>query len=191
MYYTAHELRMRNRNLSTVDAARRLREAAAPGDGRIDIFLSHSFRDAKVIYGLHSLLTARGIRVYVDWLDDRELDRSAVGPGTAHRLRNVMANSRSLIYATSRAATDSKWMPWELGYFDGQRGASRISVMPIEDFSDEPFAGQEYLGLYQSIEKVRVGEGYEPYAVRANRKYGQAMTSFAYGTGQFEELSRL
>ena len=36
-------------------------------------------------------------------------------------LRQRMDHCRFLLFATSKASPDSKWMPWELGYFDGLR----------------------------------------------------------------------
>jgi hypothetical protein len=43
-------------------------------------------------------------------------------------------------------------MPWELGYFDGFRGA--VSVLPIAKSADESFKGQEFLGLYPYIDHI-------------------------------------
>src|SRR4051794_31550207 len=79
-----------------------------------DVFLSHSFSEAEKI-----ALEAEGLHVYVDWIDDRQMDRSSVTAQTAEVLRARMRHSRSLIFATSNSSSASKWMPWELGYFDG------------------------------------------------------------------------
>jgi hypothetical protein len=80
-----------------------------------DVFLSHSFLDALAIEGVKELLEGSGLRVYVDWVEDRQLDRSQVTAETAKLLRTRMRCSQSLIFATSRTSSNSKWMPWELG----------------------------------------------------------------------------
>ena len=64
-----------------------------------------------------------------------------------------MRQSESLIFATSKASPSSKWMPWELGYFDGFR-PNRIAVFPLVDNAGQRFVGQEYLGLYPVVEKL-------------------------------------
>ncbi|WP_296555399.1 hypothetical protein [Pigmentiphaga sp.] len=83
------------------------------------IFLSHSIADAELVFGVKQLLEQLGATVYVDWSHDRQLDRSKVNADTAALLRQRMRQSKSLIYLATDAATTSKWMPWELGFFDG------------------------------------------------------------------------
>lgn len=120
--------------------------------GPFDIFLSHSFHDAELILGVRAVLQRAGKRVYVDWIDDPELDRMHVTKGTANRLRERMQQSTSMIYAATKAATTSRWMPWELGYFDGRKGPEAVAIMPLVSYQGES-VGQEYLGLYPTIER--------------------------------------
>jgi hypothetical protein len=127
-----------------------LREAATTADTSFDVFLSHSVKDADVILGIVAVLKQQGLKVYVDWIVDPQMDRSRVTPETAERLRRRMRQSASLIYAHSYQSGSSKWMPWELGYFDGFRSA--VAVLPIAQTTQESFAGQEYLGLYPYID---------------------------------------
>jgi hypothetical protein len=70
---------------------------------------------------------------------------------TADGLRTKMRACRSLVYADTSAATESKWMPWELGYVDGFR--QRVAVFPVAKGSSTStsYEGQEYLGLYPWI----------------------------------------
>jgi hypothetical protein len=42
-----------------------------------------------------------------------------------------MDKSASLLYAVSDNSSESKWMPWELGYSDALHG--RVAVVPITD----------------------------------------------------------
>lgn len=187
-YYSESDLRQQAGGLAASAARESLSLSAKTPVQRFDVFLSHSIRDALVIHGLRSLLEGQGVRVYVDWLDDPELDRAHVSPTTAARLRERMKQSESLIYATSSSAKKSRWMPWELGYFDGIRDISRISILPIGDSTDEGFDGQEYLGLYKVIEKVRTSSGVQPYAVLPSRRQAEPLRSFAKGLGNFEKL---
>jgi hypothetical protein len=132
-----------------------LKESAAqfvPSE-RKDIFLSHSSLDATEIYGLKHDIESMGFTVYVDWVDDPGLHRQNVNPGTPARLKERMQNCSSFFYATSPNAQQSKWMTWELGYFDGANG--RVAIVPVLDTatSSDRFQGQEYLGLYPYVIK--------------------------------------
>ncbi|KAB7709764.1 Uncharacterised protein [Plesiomonas shigelloides] len=112
-----------------------------------DIFLSHSSKDAELILGVKATLEDMGYSVYVDWVDDAQLDRSKVNESTAELLRERMDASKSLFYVTTENAEASKWMPWECGYFDGIK--EKVAILPIKKYSyDNEYIGQEYLGLY-------------------------------------------
>lgn len=117
-----------------------------------DIFLSHAIADAELVLGVKQLLEQQGATVYVDWSHDRQLDRSKVNTETAALLRQRMRQSKSLIYLATDAASISKWMPWELGFFDGYRTGG-VAIMPLLDRENDGFAGQEYLGLYPRVTK--------------------------------------
>lgn len=124
-----------------------------------DIFLSHSSLDKKLVLTLVHLFNKAGYSVYVDWIEDTQLDRKNVNKNTAQVLRNRMNGSRGLSYVATSNSTNSKWCPWELGYFDGKK-RGRCCILPIMDSST--FHGQEYLGLYPYIEYVRInGEKYD------------------------------
>lgn len=127
-----------------------LREAASTSATSFDVFLSHSFNDAELILGIARALNQHGLRVYVDWIVDAQMDRSRVTPATAERLRQRMRQSASLVYAHSVQSGASKWMPWELGYFDGFRSA--VAILPVVQADEQSFVGQEYLGLYPYVD---------------------------------------
>lgn len=132
--------------------------AAVRDSDRFDIFLSHCLADADLIVGVKTLLEEQGNKVYVDWIVDKQLDRSSVTAATADVLRRRMRQSASMFFATSSSSPDSKWMPWELGYFDGLH-QGRIAVLPLVPSEGGKFQGQEYLGLYPLIERLPVKEG--------------------------------
>lgn len=125
---------------------------------RFDIFLSHCLKDADLIAGLKAMLEEQGSKVYVDWFVDKQLDRGRVNPETADVLRRRMRASESLFFATSDSSPDSKWMPWELGYFDGLR-QGRIAILPLVPSEGSRFKGQEYLGLYPLVERLQATDG--------------------------------
>lgn len=118
-----------------------------------DIFLSHSYDDAEIIYGVKKMIESLGMTVYVDWIEDAKLDRSKVTVETAALLRERMKTCSSLVYADSANASQSAWMPWELGYFDGLRG-SYVWILPLVNNSDSEYHKPEYLRLYPAVEKL-------------------------------------
>lgn len=151
---------------------------------KFDVFLSHSFKDASLILGIANELESHGVTVYIDWVVDRQLDRSKVNASTADILRKRMKQCNSLIYANSTSTPSSKWMPWELGYFDGS-DLGPISIMPIDD--DVPGSqGQEYLGLYPAIERLRTTAGrYIVAAVLPDRSQWKPVFEFTKDMGPY------
>lgn len=112
-----------------------------------DIFLSHSSKDSELILGVKATLEDMNYSVYVDWVDDPQLNRANVNEATADLLRERMDASKSLFYVTTENAESSKWMPWECGYFDGVK--EKVAILPIKQYSfNNEYIGQEYLGLY-------------------------------------------
>lgn len=153
-YFTEAEIKDRlqkeidTRNFS---AAQILNESRRVQDSQdsFDIFLSHSSKDNDLIIGLKLILQDIGYSVYVDW-NDPALDPDHVTPKTAEVLRKRMSQCKSLIYAFSVNASNSKWMPWELGYFDALRN-SRVAVLPIRNDAYKAFIGSEFIGLYFQV----------------------------------------
>ncbi|MDU1312479.1 MAG: TIR domain-containing protein [Clostridium septicum] len=116
-----------------------------------DIFLSHSYLDAKYIKLIRDDLVSLGYSVYVDWIEDKSLDRTQVTSETAEQLRIRMKQSKCLFYATTENYQKSSWMPWELGYFDALK--DKVAILPVKSKPDssEQYNGTEYLGLYSYI----------------------------------------
>lgn len=146
-----------SRGITASAAPAELRKsAAAPADKRYDIFLSHASEDATVIAGVKALLEDEGLQVYVYWAEEGQSNR--VTAATAAKLRLRMNNCQALIYASSQASPNSKWMPWELGYFDGRK-PGRVAIFPLPSSSYSTFVGQEYLGLYPNVERIQWKSG--------------------------------
>lgn len=134
-----------------------------------DIFLSHSYNDRAIIPALKAELEKLDYKVYVDWIDDKLLSRDNVSKDTAKVLQKRMKQSKCLIYATSEHSSSSRWMPWELGYFDGIKD-KMVGILPIKKYGNnfrDDFKGEEYLGLYYYIDKDTIrGKNEEALWVR-------------------------
>lgn len=150
------EQRVRNsRGIHYYSATEALNEGRITDSTQLyDIFLSHSSLDNDLIAGLKLILEDIGLKVYVDW-NDKELDSSNVTPETAAVLRERMKQCKSLLYAFSENASNSKWMPWELGYFDALK-KSRVAVLPISKTSKYDYKGSEFVGLYYFIQLGKI-----------------------------------
>ncbi len=147
-------------------APQRLNEAvaAASRTDHFDVFLSHSIKDAELVDGARLELEDKGLVVYVDWIVDAQLSRESVTPDTARVLRTRMLQSESLLYMHTENSPSSKWMPWELGFFDGRKGA--VAILPVVKRPASTFAGQEYLGIYPYVDAdMAVGSGREELRV--------------------------
>ncbi|PUB91771.1 MAG: toll-Interleukin receptor [gamma proteobacterium symbiont of Ctena orbiculata] len=127
-----------------------------------DIFLSHAYKDKVIVAGIYHLLKASGFTVYVDWVHDRSrIDRSKVTADNAAILRERMRQCSALFFVTTDNYKDSRWMPWECGYFDGYDGklisgriqAGHVAILPVLESPTETFKGVEYLGLYPVAQK--------------------------------------
>ena len=112
-----------------------------------------------------------GNYVYVDWIVDAQLDRTNVTKDTCQGIKERMNQCRSLFYATSKAASNSKWMPWELGYMDGK--TTKCAILPImKETHQTTYKGQEYLSVYPYVQKkklARYGDEGELYIIKEDK----------------------
>lgn len=115
-----------------------------------DIFMSHAFDDRELILGTVLLIEDMNYKVYLDWRDDPTLDRKSISAATAAVLRQRMKSSKSLFFATTENASNSRWMPWELGFKDGDN--TRAAILPFSETHTSDFRGQEYLGMYPYVD---------------------------------------
>ncbi len=129
--------------------------------------------------------------MYVDWIDDPQLERSRVTSGTADTIRNRMRECKAMVYATSSAAAESRWMPWELGFFDGYRGSAHISIMPILKTSWDTFAGLEFLGLYDLVHRFENNVGaLRAYSTRLGGLEAKTMQRLVDGSNSYQRVTQ-
>lgn len=137
-----------------------------------DMFLSHSFLDKDEVEGLYIELTNQGYSVYVDWIIDPHLDRTNVTKASAKLIQNRLKISKSLLLAISTNATVSKWMPWELGYVDGNTNKCAIIPVSKSEYAPNSYAGAEYLSIYPFIKKVPTkSSGEKLFVIEEAKKY--------------------
>jgi hypothetical protein len=154
-------------------SARQILAEAAPADAAFDVFLSHSSNEpSDILVGVKKLLEDHGLSVCVDKYSDPQLSADKITPETAEILRRRMRQSKSLLYVYSQHSTKSRWMPWELGFFDGLKG--RVGIVPVTGDQEETFKGEEYLNLYPFVDEALIdhtedqtlwiNKGYKVYA---------------------------
>lgn len=132
-----------------------LGEVGAPALETFDVFLSHSSAEPEeILLGIKDQLEEAGLSVYVDKYSDPQLSPNRVDRETAELLRMRMRQSNSLLYVYSQHSQKSRWMPWELGFFDGLKGA--VGVIPVLNGSDNKFKGEEYLNLYPYVDEEKM-----------------------------------
>lgn len=116
------------------------------------VFVSYSSKDAGQIGGVISFLRDFGADPYIDSADD-SLPK-VTSPETADVLRQRIAECPRFVVVVSASSYASRWIPWELGLAHGGKGVAKVAVLPISDAGQEqPWARQEYLGLYSLIRK--------------------------------------
>lgn len=114
--------------------------------GRYDVFLSQTIRDAEIVLGVYDYLEERGYAVFCDWIELPEMDRAAVTPSNAAAVREAMRASDSMLFIDTQGAAQSRWMCWELGWFDAAKG--HVAILPVVAQDTEYYYGREFLGLY-------------------------------------------
>jgi hypothetical protein len=114
-----------------------------------DVFLSHAAQDAEEADKVRAMLLEAKFRVYCDRYDDPELDRSNVTAATAERLKQRMRRSNAMVFVMTGNSHFSKWMPWELGFFDGVRG--KILVYPVDEAALGAAHQQQYVSLFKIL----------------------------------------
>lgn len=148
-YVTREELRSYATQMGTAETAR-VRKAAASRSLTGSTFLSHSSKDDDLVAGAIRVLEGHGGKVYVDEIDPEMPPYTS--EKTAELLKTRIRDTSRFVLLASKNSKESKWVPWELGIADGEKGMSKIALFPAsESRYDQAWASWEYLGLYRRI----------------------------------------
>lgn len=185
-YLTESEVRERASRVTQrvqKTAGRVLTEDRASDRDTFDIFLSHSSSEPEeFLLGIKALLEDAGLKVYVDKYGDPQLSPDNVTKQTAEILRVRMRQSHTLLYIYSQHSTKSRWMPWELGFFDGFNG--RVGVVPVTRNQEEVFKGEEYLSLYPYVDRMATKQGIDKLWINRTRDEYAPLYEWSKGTAE-------
>lgn len=129
----------------------------------VDVFVSHKKENTTEAKRLKSRIQKLGYTCYID-ADDPSLKETKSAEQMAELIRSHLRQCRCLIFVYSQQAIESKWMPWELGFFDGRWGNRSIGLYildkgphrkagdPPRDESRASFSVQEYLEMYEQVD---------------------------------------
>ena len=132
-----------------IQSPRLLVEASSTKSGKT-VFLSHSSKDKVHLPAVISILQNHGGNVYIDSQDDRL--PTTPNRETAEILRGTVTSCRRFVLFVTTNSKDSRWIPWELGLADGEKGQWPVALFPIAEKSfEQKWSEAEYLGLYQRI----------------------------------------
>lgn len=114
-----------------------------------DIFLSHSSIDKEALLNLKSSLNSQNLNVYIDWVSDREaLKRELTNVDTAKVIIERLKSSNVLMYIHTVSSFESRWTPWEIGYFHALN--KKICVFMPDSTIEKP----PYLDIYPKAELI-------------------------------------
>ncbi|RNI24033.1 toll/interleukin-1 receptor domain-containing protein [Rufibacter latericius] len=150
--------------------------------GAVTVFLSHSHSDAEgnkeVFEGAISLLSAQGVEVYVDWLDDNM--PKVTDASTATKLKEKIKSNKKFVLLASPSAISSNWVNWELGLGDAAKYLEHIALFPFVS-NGGTWKDAEYLRIYPYIEKANMylpDSAKDNYIVRFPNGTSQSLSSW-------------
>src|SRR5690348_11975689 len=148
-YITKSELRKLASSIPLAEQAK-VKKSASSRSLSGSTFLSHSSKDDDLVIGAIRILEGHGANVYVDEVDPEMPPYTS--EKTAALLKQRINQSSRFVLLASKNSQVSKWVPWELGVADGDKGLSRIALFPaLDSSSDKDWVSWEYLGLYRRI----------------------------------------
>ena len=133
-----------------------------------DIFLSHKYTNKFYNFTLYFVLKyIYRLNVYVDWIENPNLNRKKVSKQTINVLSKALKKSKYLLFFNLNDNSTTTWMAWEVGYFKGLN--KRVGIMDLGDYlkgrsnveklsSNEVFKVNNYLGIYEMKTLERISE---------------------------------
>ncbi len=174
-YITKEELRKFGAKLTAQEQATLLKSVSTQRTSAGSTFLSHSSRDSDLVLGAITVLENHGASVYVDEVDPEMPPYTT--DETAALLKKRIHQSNRFVLLASKNSKESKWVPWELGIADGDKGLNNIALFPASDSTyDQEWASWEYLGLYRRIVWGDLEGHKEPLWIVLDEKKNTAQT---------------
>ena len=101
-----------------------------------DLFISHSYLDKEIINALYYTFEACGYTVFIDWKNEKLMDRNQVSKQVAKKLKIYMANCKGLLYIATENSSNSKWCPWDSRYNRNPASERQLPYLfPIQTYS--------------------------------------------------------
>lgn len=106
--------------------------------GRYDVFLSHCSYDTKQLLALKQKLNAKGLVVYIDWVNDKVMmNRKNQNEDTWTVLKLRMDESRKMLFVMTDNSLRSEWTQKEIDYFKSL--GKEVVVYQPEEITEKPF----------------------------------------------------
>lgn len=109
--------------VTPADLVEKLKQDGIQGKKVFDIFISHSYKDNKLINGLVHELNKHGLHVYCDWTSDNDfLKRELLSEFTEVVLKERISQSSKVLFLQTENSVDidgkvlSPWVKMELDY---------------------------------------------------------------------------
>jgi MTH538 TIR-like domain (DUF1863) len=144
----------------------------------VDVFISHKMEDAEKARRLKQrIVDDFHLTCWID-ADDKEMKRIQNQDPVDYklltdRIREHLRTCRCLIFAHSSESHKSRWMPWELGFFDGRWGRRLIGLYDLDERAKENLTQQvqsgdevgipEFLQIYSELKPATL-ESFLQYA---------------------------
>lgn len=129
-----------NFSMTPEDLVKRLEEKSVQNLKKYDFFISHSYKDSKLVLEIKNILNEKGYVVYYDWSSDNDfLKRNLVSEYTEIVLKKRITQSNKILFLrTTNTLNDdneflSKWVKMEIDYAN----KIRKEIVAIDFIKDE------------------------------------------------------
>lgn len=142
---------------------------AKSASAKSSVFLSHSSADDEHVGRIVLFFREFDAIVYADDFDTTLPDPPNVT--TAATLRKRISDTQRFVVLVSPNSRTSRWIPWELGIADSQKGVARVAILPVtQSGTEEAWTVEKYFGLYPRIRQIE-GE-WKVHDPRDNKAWG-------------------
>jgi hypothetical protein len=120
---------------------------------KYDVFLSHSYYDTKQLVALKQKLNAKGLVVYIDWVNDKVMmQRKNQNEDTWKVLKLRMDESKKMLFVMTDNSLRSEWTQKEIDYFKSL--GKEVVVYQPEKITEKPFDSLDDCRKYNKEEFV-------------------------------------